>query len=121
MGFIAQIAYCFWKKKEESKGKHQELGVFVSRSYSNLKKAIESFKKHEATKYHKESVEKRFAVEKQVQGKIESIDKQIDSQKKREVKDNRKPLIPIVETIRFCSKQNISLHGHHYSGRIELS
>ncbi|GBN63283.1 repressor of the inhibitor of the protein kinase, partial [Araneus ventricosus] len=36
------------------------------------------------------------------------------------LKKNRKRLIPIIQTIRFCGRQQIAVRGHHDGGRIGL-
>src|SRR5678815_3152644 len=53
--------------------------------------------------------------------KIESIEKQLDTQNKKNVKENREKLVPIIETIRLCGQHYLALRGSSDSGRIELS
>ena len=52
--------------------------------------------------------------------KTESVINQINTQRKINVIENRKKLIPIIQSIRFCGRQQISLRGHRDSGRIDL-
>jgi len=40
---------------------------------------------------------------------------------KRKIIENRKNLIPIIETIIFCGRQNLSLRGHRDSGPLNLT
>jgi len=47
-----------------------------------------------------------------------SIDKQIDSGKAREVMKNHKNIIPIIEAIILCGRQNLALKGHRESRKI---
>jgi len=47
-----------------------------------------------------------------------SIDKQIDIGKAREVMKNRKNIVPIIEAIILCGRQNLALRGHRDSGKI---
>lgn len=106
---------------ETKEAGHQNLSAFVTKPFFNLKKALECFRDHEKHNYHKKAVMNLVAVQHLVEGKAISIDQQIDSQKKREVEENRKRLVPIVETIRLCGQQNMALRGTQDWGRIELT
>lgn len=44
----------------------------------------------------------------------------IDSHRMQLVEDNRRRLIPIIETISFLGKQNISLRGHRDDGPLDF-
>lgn len=41
-----------------------------------------------------------------------------DAARREAIKNNRKMLMPIIETVLLCARQNISLRGHRDSGRI---
>ena len=47
-----------------------------------------------------------------IHGKSKSIDVQLDSIVSRQVEVNRAKLVPIVEAITLCGRQNIALRGH---------
>lgn len=49
-----------------------------------------------------------------------SIDVLIDTATMQKKLENRKNLIPIIESVLFCGKQCIALRGHRDSGRIEV-
>lgn len=49
-----------------------------------------------------------------------SINVQLDSALKQQVKDNRSKLLPIIETIIFCGTQGIPLREHKNYGPLEL-
>lgn len=55
-----------------------------------------------------------------LQKKTESVINQVNAQRKVDVEENRKRMIPIIQTIRFCGRQQIALRGHRDSGRIGL-
>lgn len=40
----------------------------------------------------------------------------IDSERMKQIKENRDRLIPIIESIKFLGRQNIALRGHKDSG-----
>lgn len=48
-----------------------------------------------------------------------SIDKIIDNEKSKQVMQNRKNRIPIIEAVILCGRQNMALRGHRDSGKIE--
>lgn len=43
---------------------------------------------------------------------------QVNSQRLKQINENRERLRPIVKTIIFCGHQNISLHGHRDDGKL---
>ena len=42
----------------------------------------------------------------------------LDEFRKNQVEDNRRKLIPIIETIKFCGRQGLALRGTSDSGLI---
>ncbi|XP_008180592.1 zinc finger MYM-type protein 1-like [Acyrthosiphon pisum] len=49
-----------------------------------------------------------------------SIENQLDSCHAKQVIENRKNIIPIIEAIFLCGQQNLSIRGHRDSGKIEV-
>lgn len=45
---------------------------------------------------------------------------QLDSALKQQLQDNRSKLSPIIDTIIFCGRQDISLRGHRDSGLLDF-
>ncbi|KAE9542517.1 hypothetical protein AGLY_003378 [Aphis glycines] len=72
----------------------QKLGKLILEHFSNWKKAIEEFNKHENTNYHKIL--------------------------KMEIQHDRKKIQPIIKTIILRGRQGIALRGHRDSGLIDL-
>ena len=56
-----------------------------------------------------------------VDGKIDSVQHQVDKQMKKELIENTKKISAIVETIIFCGRQEIPLRGHKDYGRLSLN
>lgn len=52
--------------------------------------------------------------------RVETISIQLDTRKREIIKNNRAKLIPIIQTIRLCGRQQFALRGHNDSGRISL-
>lgn len=44
----------------------------------------------------------------------------MDSSHAKQVMENRKNIIPIIEAIVLCGQQNLSIRGHRDSGKIEV-
>ncbi|GBO09002.1 Zinc finger MYM-type protein 1 [Araneus ventricosus] len=120
-GSFCKYCVIFSHSKNVGKGDHQLAGALVTRAFSNLKKAKEMFRKHENCTYHKKSVlvaeNTKFIVAKK---KLRVL--LIKSMLKEDwiLKKNRKRLIPIIQTIRFCGRQQIAVRGHREGGRIGL-
>jgi hypothetical protein len=73
---------------------------------------------HQRNKYHKRAVEagKNF-LRTYYQPSLE-VSNQVSTQREEQVKENRDRLRPILSTIIFCGRQNISLRGHRDDGTI---
>lgn len=55
-----------------------------------------------------------------VENKQKNIILQVDQHKREEAEKNRGKLLPIIQTVRFCGRQQLPPRGHTDSGRIEL-
>lgn len=73
---------------------------------------------HELNKYHRESVVAAKEFLKVIDNPQLSIINKINSDRLEQVKENRKRLVPILESIIFLGKQNISFRGHRDDGPI---
>lgn len=112
--------YCvLFNQNEGGRGK-QKLGKLVLEHFSNWKKAIEEFNKHENTNYHKMSVLNADNLLSVYDKNKDSIDVQINNSLKMEIQQNRKKIQPIIKTIILCGRQGIALRGHRDSGPIDL-
>jgi hypothetical protein len=96
------------------------VGSLVTKTFTNLKKAREGFNQHQNCTYHKYTVITVENIRSILNNKTESVINKINTQRKINVVENRKKLIPIIQSIRFCGRQQISLRGYRDSGRIDL-
>lgn len=114
----AQGAFCkvcvLFGKKVGGVG-DQNLGSFVTKPYTDWKKAIEKCQTHSSKTYHCNAVvqmELRRVVE---QGKQLPVNLQINEQNKKIIEENKNKLRPIIETILLCGRQGLPLRGNsHY-------
>ena len=96
---------------------HQKLGQLVLEPYMNWKNALEDFSKHQSNSYHREAViwgENFLAI---MSRQKTSIVEALNTQKREEIKPNRKWLRLIAETILMCGRQVIALRGDEDSGK----
>ncbi|GFQ85921.1 TTF-type domain-containing protein [Trichonephila clavata] len=103
------------------KGGHQNPGKLVSVGFRDWKKAKESFKKHLEKEYHKVCVLQATSFLKISGGKQLDIASQLDSQRTKEIAENRAAIEPIIRTILFCAEQELPLRGDHDSGALSLT
>ncbi|CAF0772997.1 unnamed protein product [Brachionus calyciflorus] len=99
-------AFCFTCKKFPSPDTNK---TFLISGYNNWKNAIISFKKHENSRAHLLSFE-RWAIKKVAN---KSCIELLSEKKSKEMSDNRKNLIKIVESIIYLAKQGLAFRGHN--------
>ncbi len=91
----------------------KELGIFVTKPFTNFKKVIEKLDEHfHRKKFHKIAVEAAMTFMQIQNRRMLSIDQQLSMQRRTTVAQNRLRLHSIVETIIFCGRQGIPLRGH---------
>ncbi|KAF2890159.1 hypothetical protein ILUMI_16014 [Ignelater luminosus] len=96
MVFIASSVF-FFATETARTGGHQILGKLVKKEFRNWKNALEVFAGHES--------------------KIQY--NQLDLASKHRIEENRKRILPIIDTIILYGRQCISLRGHRDSGPID--
>jgi len=79
---------------------------------------LENFKNHSNLKYHKKSLLDADNFLNILKNPTRAIDKIIDNEKYKQILQNRKNIIPIIEAVILCGRQNLALRGHHDSGKI---
>lgn len=118
----AYCRYCvLFSKHGVGQGAHQNVGCLVTKPFCKWKDAVEAFNNHQITAFHKASVisaESFITVE---DDRMEDVACQINSQRQREIKENREALLPIIKTIIFCGEQELPLRGDIDSGPLTLS
>ncbi|XP_025196209.1 zinc finger MYM-type protein 1-like [Melanaphis sacchari] len=109
--------YCvIFSQKEGGIGK-QSLGMLCTKEFSNWKHAIEKFKNHEETGYHKTCIENYKVMS---QKNYTPINMQINKAMAAELIENRKLVMPVIESVIFCGRQGLSLRGHNDSGPLVM-
>lgn len=118
----AYCRYCvLFCKQGVGQGGHQNLGCMVTKPFCKWKDAVEAFNNHQATAYHKDcvqSAERFIAIE---NGREEDVASQINSQRRKEIQENREALLPIIKTLIFCGEQELPLRGDADSGPLTFS
>nr|XP_042901337.1 uncharacterized protein LOC122269951 [Parasteatoda tepidariorum] len=102
------------------KGGHQKLSALANSGFRRWKDAHEIFRSHTIAEYHKMSTVKAENFVNIFEGKTESIELQINSCAKNKAEENRERLVPIVETLIFCGRQELALRGTKDSGPLNL-
>ena len=74
--------------------------------------ATEKFKKHAASENHRNASVLADNFLRIMKSKQKSIGEQLNTAMATRIESNRQKLYPIIKTIIFCGKQNISLRGH---------
>ena len=86
--------------------------TFTTTGFSNWKKAIERFNKHENSASHRQAVD---AVEK-IPKTTANVGDMISSEYAKQKLQNRAMLLIILSSIRYLSRQGIALRGRYKSG-----
>lgn len=116
----AYCKYCVAFVKNEAGVNNQKLGALVLKKYDNWRHALEDFKCHSNLDYHKKCMLDADHFLNVLKNPTMSIDKIIDTEKSKQVLQNRKNIIPIIEAIILCGRQSLVLRGHRDSGKIEI-
>lgn len=82
-GVFCKTCLFFNDFAEAGKGKHQVVETFITKPYSGLKKALEDFRYHEATQYHRNAAISEDRIESIARKEAEGIDTQLDTKKKK--------------------------------------
>ncbi|CAN7941870.1 unnamed protein product [Ixodes hexagonus] len=100
------------------KGSHQKLGGLVLTRFVRWKNALETFKAHSESEYHKTAVLDADNFVQAVQG--EPVKERMDSAARVQRQTNRKKLMSIIEVVLLCGRQGIALRGHRDAGSLTL-
>lgn len=119
-GLFCKTCVLFLTNIESGKGSHQQVNQFVRSPFTNWKKATESFANHAKHNYHKDACISAESFLSVFDSKILDVCSQINKNKKKEIEENRKKLKTIIQTLKFCGRQELALRGHIDSGRVTL-
>ena len=81
--------------------------TFISDGFSNWKKALQKFKKHERSECHREAALKTAELHKGT-----NVTGQLNSQTEQERQTAKVALMKIITSVRFLARQNLALRGH---------
>lgn len=73
---------------------------------------------HQNNIYHKNCVQFAFDFKKNYLNPENIVANIIDTQRMKEIKENRERLVPIIKSILFLGRQNIALRGHRDDGQL---
>ncbi|XP_060855245.1 zinc finger MYM-type protein 1-like [Metopolophium dirhodum] len=99
---------------------NQPLGQLCTEAFNKWKHAVERFNNHEKTNYHQNSVIDCQSVSAIVIGKSDSVYHQLNKAEKTQKENNRKIIIPVIDSVLICGRQGIALRGHRDSGVLKL-
>ncbi|KAL4152769.1 hypothetical protein QTP88_000602 [Uroleucon formosanum] len=112
--------FCVAFANNEAGTNSQPLGALVKKPFRNWKHATESFRNHSSLQYHLKCLSDTDNYLNIKKNPSLSIENQLDSSHAKQVMENRKNIIPIIEAILLCGQQNLSIRGHRDSGKIEV-
>ncbi|XP_026819121.1 52 kDa repressor of the inhibitor of the protein kinase-like [Rhopalosiphum maidis] len=87
---------------------------------SHQKKAIEKFNEHSKTEFHKSNAMRADNFVAVYSKNCQNIIQKLDSARTIQIYQNRKRLIPIIQTIIICGRQEIALRGTSDYGPLSL-
>ena len=90
-------------------------GILVQRPLVSFSKALELLTKHTYKAYHKSAIVRADEFCQVMNNQQSDIRCQMNQAMAVRVTSNKMKLASIVQTIVFCGRQNIPLHGHHDS------
>lgn len=118
----ALCKYCVLFSNEYSgKGSHQKLKCLVTEPFKNWKHALEIFNLHNSNVYHKNAIVAGSNFSKVCHDSNLDVRNALNESRKRLAEENRKKLIPIIETIKFCGRQSLALRGTNDFGPVKIS
>ena len=86
---------------------HQHLGRLTVTSFNKWKDAIKTFNVHESTDYHKSCIAAADAFV--VSNKQNLAALQLDKNRKSQIEENRRRIVPIVKNVLFFGRQVLAL------------
>lgn len=93
----------------------------VKKPFNNWKKAIDVFNHHSNLDYHKKCVLLTENVNNVYSKAQPNIIESIVTNRQQQVQENREKLLPIIDTIKLCGRQEIVLRGTSDSGEMNLA
>lgn len=111
---------CVAFSKTEGGFNNQKLGALVKNKFNNWKHAIETFTNHSKLNYHLKCVADTDNFLKMKYNPNLSIENKLNTARIKQVHENRKNILPIIEVIILCGRQDLALRGHRDYGKINV-
>lgn len=92
--------------------------LFNNKKIWQLEACFRVFKNHSTLEYHKKCILESDSLLNMIINSTKSIKKQIDLRKAREVMENRKNIVLIINAIFLFGPQNLALRGYRDLGKI---
>ena len=102
------------------KGNQVAPGVLVTKPLNRHKDVKEICTKYAKKFYYKNAISQAEAFTATFEGRSKDVMTQLNAGWRKQIEDNRKRLIPIIETVQHCGKQGIALLGDNESGVLTL-
>jgi hypothetical protein len=99
--------FCVAFTKCEGGVNSQVLGSFVLKKFDNWRYAVETFNKHSSLEYYKKCLLDAANYSEVLLNPSTSIDQKVITGRAKHITENRNKIIPIIETIILCGRQNI--------------
>ncbi|CAI6375120.1 unnamed protein product [Macrosiphum euphorbiae] len=116
----AYCKYCVLFSKYRGGKGSQLLGQLCTEPFNKWKHALEKFSTHEKTNYHQNSVIDFQQISSIVTGKTYPVYHQLNKTEKIQKENNRKIIIPVINSVILCGRQGIALRGHRDSGPLNI-
>lgn len=116
----AYCKFCVAFSKNEGGKNSQLLGSLVLKKFDDWKHAVENFNKHSSLEYHKQCLSDASNFFNVLKNPETSIINMIQTERMKQVLENRQNIKPIIEAIMLCGRQNMPLRGHRDWGRIHV-
>ncbi|KAI6658734.1 hypothetical protein LOD99_15057 [Oopsacas minuta] len=113
-GGFCKICVLFLDRHDKlvGKGGSQMVGSLVTKALTNYKCVIELFNKHSQLIYHRDCCVTCKSCKRMAETPRLDIQDQLDRQRIKQKVLNRQRLVPIIETILFLVRQELSFLGH---------
>lgn len=102
-------------------GGQTRLGTLVLQPMIKYKKATELLCIHNSNAYHKTAMVKMEQFVNTVCHPTRAIDAIIEGKRKEQIENNRRLLVPVIETVLFCGRNMLPLRGHRDDGPLDLT
>jgi hypothetical protein len=113
--------YCFLFSSNCGQYRQSSTGYFVKqplKSFAKLLGKEGDFKIHEKSRYHREAIESAQDFQNTYDKPESEVINMVANQRLKQVEENRRRLVPIIESILFLGRQNIALRGHRDDGSL---